>query len=159
MISFWCTFHLFVCYSVTKLCPTLRPHELQHTRLPCPSLSPGVGADSCPLRWWCFLSHPLLPPSPFAFNLSLHQGLFQWVGSSHQAARVLELQLQHQSFQWIFRVDFLYDWLVWSPCSQMDSLESSSVPKFQNINPLVLSLIYGPALTSVHDYWKNHSLD
>ena len=53
------------------------------------------------------LSHP----SPPAFNLSQHQGLFQWVGSSHQAARLLEIQLQHQSFQWIFRIDsFMIDW-------------------------------------------------
>ena len=51
--------------------------------------------------------HPLLPTSPPAFNLAQHQGLFQWVCSSHQVASVLELQLQHQSFQWIFRVDFL----------------------------------------------------
>ena len=50
-------------------------------------------------------SHPLLSPS--AFRLSQHQGLFQWVGSLHQVAKVLELQLQHQSFQWVFRVDFL----------------------------------------------------
>ena len=52
-------------------------------------------------------SYPLLPPSPPAFNLSQHQGLFQWVGSSYQVANVLALQFQHQSFQWIFRVDFL----------------------------------------------------
>ena len=52
-------------------------------------------------------SHPLSPPSPPAFNLSQHQGLFQWVSSSHQAAKILELQLQQQSFHWIFRVDFL----------------------------------------------------
>ena len=52
-------------------------------------------------------SHPLLPSSPLAFSLSQNQGLFQWIGSSHQIAKVLELQLQHQSFQWIFRVDFL----------------------------------------------------
>ena len=50
-------------------------------------------------------SHPLSSLSPFAFNLSQHQGLFQWVGSSHQVAKVLELQLQHQCFQWIFRID------------------------------------------------------
>ena len=55
-------------------------------------------------------SHPLLPSSPPALNLSQNQGLFQWVGSSHQVARLLELQLQHLSFQWIFRVDFLQDW-------------------------------------------------
>jgi len=52
-------------------------------------------------------SHPLSSPSPPAFNLSQHQGLFQSVSSSHQMAKVLEFQLQHQSFQWIFRVDFL----------------------------------------------------
>ena len=60
-------------------------------------------------------SHPLSPPSPPALNLSQHQGLFQWVSSLHQMAKVLELQLQHQSFQWILRIDFLWDWLVWSP--------------------------------------------
>ena len=53
-------------------------------------------------------SHPLSSPSPPAFNLSRHQGLFQWVSSSHQVAKVLKFQLQHQSFQWIFRTDFLY---------------------------------------------------
>ena len=52
-------------------------------------------------------SHPLSSPSPPAFNLSQHHGLFQWVSSSHQVAEVLEFQLQHQSFQRIFRVDFL----------------------------------------------------
>ena len=58
-------------------------------------------------------SHPLLSPSPPAFNHPQHQGLFQWVSSSKQVAKVLELHLQHQSFQWIFRTDFLYHWLVW----------------------------------------------
>ena len=52
--------------------------------------------------------HPLLSPSPPAFNLPQHQGLYQWVSSSHQVAKVLEFQLQHQSFQWIFRTDLLY---------------------------------------------------
>ena len=52
-------------------------------------------------------SHPLPSPSPPAFNLSQHQGLFQWVSSSHQVAKVLELQPQHQSFQWICRVNFI----------------------------------------------------
>ena len=52
-------------------------------------------------------SHPLSSPSPPAFNLSQHQGLFQWVTSAHQVAKVLEFQLQHWSFQWIFRTDFL----------------------------------------------------
>ena len=52
-------------------------------------------------------SHPLSSPSPSALNLSQHQGLFTWVSPLHEVAKVLELQLQHQSFQWIFRVDFL----------------------------------------------------
>ena len=56
-------------------------------------------------------SHPLPSPSPPAFNLSPHQGLLQWVSSSHQVAKVLELQLQHQSFQWIFRIDLI--WTGW----------------------------------------------
>ena len=101
-------------------------------------------------------SHPLSPPSP-AINLSQHQGLFQWVSSSQQVAKVLELQLQHQSFQWIFRVDFLCDWLVWSPCSPRDSQESSPAPQFETINSSALSLLCGPTLTSTHDYRKNHS--
>jgi len=66
-------------------------------------------------------SHPLPPSSHFASNLSQHQDLFQWVSCSHQVAKVLELQLQYQSFQWIFKVDFLLDWLVCSPCSSKDS--------------------------------------
>ena len=52
-------------------------------------------------------SHPLLSPSPPAFSLSQHERLFQWVSSLHQVAKILEFQLQHQSFQWIFRTDFL----------------------------------------------------
>ena len=73
-----------------------------------PSLSPRV--CSTPVHWIddaSQLSHPLSPPSPPGFNLSQHQGLFQWVSSSYQVAKILELQLQHQSFQWIFGDDFL----------------------------------------------------
>ena len=62
----------------------------------------------CPLSQWCYLNvTSSVLSSPPALSLSQNQGLFQWVGSSHQVAKVLELQLQHQSFQWIFRVDFL----------------------------------------------------
>ena len=74
---------------------------------------------------WC---HPTVSSSviPFslAFNLSQHQGLFQWVSSSPQVAK--ELELQHQSCQWIFRTDFFQAWLIWSPCSPRDSQESST---------------------------------
>ena len=105
------------------------------------------------------LSHSLLSPSPPAFNLSQHQGLFLCISSLHQLAQVLALQLQHQSFQWLFRTDFLQDGLVWSPCCPRDSQESSPTPLFKGINSSVLSFIYGATLTSIHDYWKNHSFD
>ena len=104
-------------------------------------------------------SHPLLSPSPPAFNLSQHHGLFRWVSSSHQVAKVLEFQLQHQSFQWIFRSDFLYDVLVGSHCSPRNSQESSPTPQFKSISSLVLSFLYNPTLTSIYDHWKNHTFD
>ena len=87
-------------------------------------------------------SRPLSSPSPLALNLSQHQGLLQWVNSLHQVAEVMELQFQHQSFQRMFRVDFLSDWLVWSPCSPRDSQESSPTSQFEGISSSVLSLFY-----------------
>ena len=74
---------------------SLPPHGRQHTRLPCPSPTPRVYSNH--VHWVGDAiqpSHPLSSPSP-AFNLSQHQGLFQWVSASHQVAKVLELQLQH----------------------------------------------------------------
>ena len=78
-------------------------------------------------------SHPLCSPSPPAFHLSQHQNLFQWVSSSHQVNKLLEFQLQHQSFQWIFRTDFLEDGLVGSPSCPRDSQESSPIPQLKSI--------------------------
>ena len=101
----------------------------------------------------------LSSPSPPALNLSQHQGLFRWVSSLHQVAKVLEFQLQHQSFQWIIRTGFLWDGLLGSLCSPRDSQESSPTPQFKSINFSGLSFLYSPTLTSIHDYWKNHSLD
>ena len=97
-------------------------------------------------------SHPLSSRSPLALNLSQHQVLVHWVYSLHQVAKMLEFQLQHQFFQWTFRIDFLWDWLVWSPCSPRDSQESSPALQFKSINSSVLSFLYSPALTSIHDY-------
>ena len=94
-------------------------------------------------------SHPLLTPSSSAFNLSQHQGLFQWISSSNRVAKGLKLQFQ--SFQWIFRVDSLQDWLTGSPCSPRDSQESSPAPHFETINSLTLCLHCGPNLTAIHD--------
>ena len=86
------------------------------------------------------LCHPLLLlPSIFA-NIRV----FFNDGSSYQMPKVLEFQLPHQYFQWIFRTDFLSDWLVGSPCSPSDSQESSPTPQFKSINFSVLSLLYDP---------------
>ena len=95
------------------------------------------------------LSHPLSSPSPPTFNLSQHQGLFKWVSSLHQVAKVLEFQLQHQSFQWIFRTDFLQDGLVGSPSYPRDSrvFSNTTVQKHQFFGAQV-SLYSHPYMTT-----------
>ena len=136
-------------FSRVRLCAT---PWMQHARLPCPLSSAGVCSNSMSVELVMPSNHLiLLLPSPLAFSLSQHQGIFQWVDPLHQVAKVLELQLQHQSLQWVFRTDFLYDWLVWS-CSPSDSQESSLATQFKGINSLALSLFHCPALTSEHDY-------
>ena len=101
-------------FSCSVVSDSLQPYGLQHARLPCPSPSPGVCWNSCPFSWWC---HPTISSSVIPFSTCLQSfpasGSFpKWVSSSHQLAKVLELQLQHQSFQWIFRViSFRIDWL------------------------------------------------
>ena len=104
-------------------------------------------------------SHPLSSTSAPAPHPSQHQGLFQWVNSSHKVAKVLEFQLQHQSFQWTPKTYLLQVGLVGSPCSPRDSQESSPTPQFKSINSSLLSFLHSPTLTSIHDHWKNHGLD
>ena len=126
----------------------------------CPSPSPRVCSTSCPqvsdVMQAC---HLLSPPSPIAFNISQNQGLFQWLRSLYSdsqsigasaLASVLSLNIQVWFPLWL---------LVWSPCSPRDSRESSPPPQLESIISLVLSLLYSPTLTSVHDYWKGHSFD
>ena len=101
------------------------------------------------------LAHPLSSPSPPALNLSQPQGLFQWVNSLPHVTKILELQ--NQSFQLMFKVDFL--WIDWLDLLAVQGvLKSSPAPQFKNINSLVLSLLYGPTLTFVHNYWKKPQL-
>ena len=98
--------------------------------------------------------HPLLLlPSVFP---SIR--VFSNVSSSHQMAKVLDVQLYHQSFQWIFRTDFLQDGLFESPCSPRDSQEFSPIPQFKSISSSVVTFHYGPTLTSIADYWKTIAL-
>ena len=104
-------------------------------------------------------SHPLSSPTPPAPNPSQHQGLFQWVNSFHEVAKVLEFQPQHQSFQWTPRTGLLQNGLVGSPCDPRHSQESSPTPQFKSINSSALSFLHSPTLISIHDHRKNHSLD
>ena len=146
--------------SVTRLCPTLcDPIDCSTPGLPVYHQLPEF--TQIHVHWVGDViqpSHPLSSPSP-TFNLSQHQGIFKWVSSFHQVAKVLEFQLQHQSFQWTFRTDLLQNGLVGSLCSPRDSQESSPTPQFTSVNSSVLSFSYSPTLTSIHDYWKNRSFD
>ena len=91
--SDWASFSS-VQFSCSVVSDSLRPHESQHARPPCPSPTPGVHSDSCPSVSDAIQpSHPLLSPSPPAPNPSQHQSLFQWINSSHEVAKVLEFQL------------------------------------------------------------------
>ena len=139
--------------SVTKSHLTLQPHELQHTRLPCPSLSLWVCSNSCPLSQWY---HPTISSSvtPFSFCLKSFPAsgtfpmnqLFASDGQSIGASAPL-LTLK-------FQVYFLWDWLVWSPCYSGDSrvfITTVWKHQFFGAKPSLC-----PALTSIHDYWKNH---
>ena len=87
---------------------SMRPHELQHARPPCPSPTPGVHPNSCPSSRWC---HPAISSSVVPFSSCPQSlpapGSFQWVNSSHEVAKVLDFQLQHQSLQWTPRTDLL----------------------------------------------------
>ena len=138
---------------------SLQPHELQHARPPCPSPTPGVHPNSCPLSRRC---HPTVSSSvvPFSCPQSFPaSGSLQMVSSSHQVAKVMEFQLQHQSFLLIFRTYFLSDGLVGSPCSPRNFQGSSPTLQFKSINSSELSFLYSPNVTSIHDYWKNYSFD
>ena len=96
----WCSF--------AKLCPTLWPHGLQHTRFPCPSLSPGVCTNSCPLNWWY---HATISSSVAFFSFCLQSYPASWSFPMNwlfaSGGWSIGTHLQHQSFQWIFRVVFL----------------------------------------------------
>ena len=108
------------------------------------------------VHWVCDAiqpSHPLLSPSPPALNLFPSIGVF-----SNESA----LQIRWPKY-WRFSFSISpsneYSGLVGSPCSPMDSQESSPTPQFKSINSSALSFPYSPTLTSIRDYWKNHSLD
>ena len=123
---------------------TLWPHGLQHARPPCPSPTPRACSNSWLLSQWC---HPTISSSVIPFSSCLQSfpasGSFPISQFFTSGGQNLGVQLQHQSLQWIFRTDLLYDGLVGSPCSPRDSQESSSTPQFKSINSSLLIFLYG----------------
>ena len=146
-------------FSCSVVSNSFWPHEPQYARPPCPPPTPG--STQAHVHWVSDAfqpSHPLSSPSPPALNLSQHQALFQGVSSSHQVAKILELQLQHQSLKRIFRTDFLIR-TGWISMQFKGLSRVFSNTQFKIISSLVLSFLYSPTLTPTHDYWKNHSFD
>ena len=139
---------------------SLRPHELQHTRFPCPSLSPGVCSNSCPLSQWC---HPTISSSAVPFSSRLQSfsasGSFQmsqFFPSGGQSIGVLASAS-------VFPTNF-QDWFPLG-CTGWISLQSKELSRvFPNTTVqkhqfFGLSFFCSPTFTSIHDYWKNHGLD
>ena len=139
------------------LCLTLQLHGVQHTRLPCPSLSPWVWSDSWPLSCSC---HPNISSSVIPFSSCSQSfqasgsfpmsGLFESGGQSIGTS-VSVLPMNIQDLFPLGMTDYI--------SSRSKGEESSQTPQFKSISSLALSLLYGPGFTFMHDYSKNHSFD
>ena len=148
-------------FSCSVVPDSLRPHESQHARLPYPSPSLGVHSNSRPSSRWCHpaISSSVVPLSscpqslPESGSFPMRQ-LFEWGGQSigvSASASVLPMNTQDWSPS---------EWTGWiSLQSKGLSKESSPTPQFKSISSLALSFLHSPTLTSIHDHWKNHSLD
>ena len=147
-------------FSRSVVSDSLRPHESQHTRPPCPSPTPGVHSDSRPSSPWCHpaMSSSVVPFSscpqslPASESFPMNQ-LFAWGGQSTGASALASF-LPKKSQGWSPS-----EWTGCISLQSKDSQESSPTPQFKSISSSALSFLYGPTLTSIHDYWKNHNLD
>ena len=140
---------------------SLRPHESQHARPPCPSPTPSrVYPNPCPLSRWC---HPTISSSvilfsscPQSFSATESFHMSQVFASGGQSIRVSDstsvLPMNTQDWSPL-------EWTGWISFQSKDSQESSPTPQFKSISSLVLGFLYSPTLTSIHDHWKNHSFD
>ena len=147
-------------FSRSVVFDSLRPRGLQQARPPCPSPTPGVYSNSCPLSRW---RHPTISSSVIPFFSCLHSlpasGSFKWVGSSHQVAKVLEFNFSiSPSNEYSGLISFSMDWLdLLAVQGPLKSLLQHHTSKASILRRSVL--FYSLTLTSIHDHWKNHILD
>ena len=139
---------------------SLQPHEFQHSRPLCPSPTPRVYSNSCPLSLWC---HPAISSSVIPFSSCLQSfpasdsfPMSQFFASGGQSigvsASASDLPMNTQ--EW-----FPLGWTGWISLLSKGLSKCSPTPQFKSINSSVLSLLHSPTLTFIHDHWKNHSLD
>ena len=147
-------------FSHSAVSDSLRSHESQQARPPCPLPTPGVHSHSCPSSQWCHsaISSSVIPLSscpkslPASKSFPMSQ-LFSW-GAQSTGVSALASFLPKKS-----QADLLQNGLVGTPCSPRNSQESSPIPQVKSINSSGFTFLYSPTLISIHDYWKNHCLD
>ena len=159
----WIEIFSSVQFSCSVMSDSLQPHEPQHARPPCPSPTPGIYTNPCPLTRWCHptVSSSVIPFSscPQSFSASGSFQMSQLFTSGGQSigvsasTSVLPMNTQNWS---------PLGWTCWI-CLQSKGLSrdqpQSPTPQFKSINSSALSFLYSPTLTSIHDYWKNQRLD
>ena len=140
---------------------SLRPHGLLHTRPPCPSLTPQAYSNSCPLSQWC---HPTISSSVVPYSSCLQSfpasrsfPMSQFFASGGQSIGASTLASISPSSEYSGLISFRIDWF--DLLAVQGTQESSPTPQFKSINSSAFSFLYSPTLTSIHDYWKNHSFD
>ena len=154
------TFHISVQFSCSVMFDSLLPDGLQQARLPCPLPTPRVYSNSCPLSQWCYptIFSSVIPLSsclqsfPESGSFPMRQFFPSGGQSIGVSASVSVFQMNIQDW-------FPLGWTGWISLQFKDSQESSPTPQFKSINSSVLSFIYSPTLTSLHDHWKNHSFN
>ena len=148
-------------FSCSVVSISLQPHEPQHARTPCPSPTPGVYPNSWPLSWWCIptISSSVVPLSscPQSFPASGSFQMSHLFASGGQSIGSFSFNVS-PSNEHPGLISFRMDWLDLLAV-QGTLKESSPTPQFKSINSSALSFLYSPILTSIHDHWKNHSLD
>ena len=147
-------------FSCSVMSDSLQPHGLQHARPPCPSPTPGVYSNSCPLSQWC---HPTISSSVIPFSSCLQffpaSGSFQMSQLSASGGQSIGVSASKSVLPMNIQDWFPLGLTGWISLQSKGLSESSPTPQFKSINSLVLSFLYSPTLTSIHDYWRNHSFN